>query len=277
MGILLFTRKYVDELKYPLGNGSTNPIFGTIDGVPYAIKTFNNEQGNKTLINELVAYILIKKLELEIPECALAYIDKNTHIDNNVHDNEWFTDDCYGLAFCSRYEARVTVLSSAKMVKLAENAKFLIPKLILLDHLIYNKDRNKGNILITTCKKCKKLLLIDHTHIFNLETLWDSISLKQKIEDEDFKDDWIMRKNSYLYSKFLEAFPVTIVDMKEAVSYFKERLSVDFFHTIKQHIPIEWESDSQEIDALIEYIIYRFEHIDYYENLVLSNNYKEMI
>ena len=56
----MFVRKHIEELKYPLGNGSTNPIMGTINGLPYAIKTINNEQGNKTLVNELVAHMIIK-------------------------------------------------------------------------------------------------------------------------------------------------------------------------------------------------------------------------
>lgn len=269
----MFDRKHVNELKYPLGNGSTNPILGTINGVPYAIKTINNEQGNKTLVNELVAYIIIKKLDLNIPDCTLAYIDKSTYIDKNVSENEWFNEDCYGLAFCSKFNSRVMVISSEKMIKLARNANFIIPKIILLDHLLYNKDRNKGNILLTTYKEGKDLLLIDHTHIFNLETIWNSTGLKNKILEEDYKDEWIMKSNSYLYSKFLNVYQVTIVDMQETVKYFKERLSVDFIRSIKEHIPKEWESDLDEIDALLEYIIYRFEHIDYYANLILTTNY----
>ena len=117
------------------------------------------------------------------------------------------------------------------------------------------------------------MLLIDHTHIFNLETIWNSTGLKNKILEEDYKDEWIMKSNSYLYSKFLNVYQVTIVDMQETVKYFKERLSVDFIRSIKEHIPKEWESDLDEIDALLEYIIYRFEHIDYYANLILTTNY----
>lgn len=269
----MFDRKHIEELKYPLGNGSTNPIMGTINGVPYAIKTINNEQGNKTLINELVSYMIIKKLDLNIPKCELAYIDSFTHIDKNVSENEWFTDDCLGLAFCSEFNNRTMVISSEKMIMLAKNARWIIPKVLLLDHLLYNKDRNKGNILLTTFKENKELLLIDHSHIFNLETIWNSTGLRAKINEEDFKDYWIMQSNSYLYSKFLKACPVTFIDMKEAVNYFKEKLSIEFIKGIKEHIPEEWENNSEEIDALLEYIIYRFEHIDYYPNLILSTTY----
>ena len=210
----MFVRKHIEELKYPLGNGSTNPIMGTINGLPYAIKTINNEQGNKTLVNELVAHMIIKKLELNIPNCEIAYIDNATYIDNNVSINDWFTEKCYGLAFCSEFNPRTMVISSEKMIMLAKNAKWIIPKLLLLDHLLYNKDRNKGNVLLTTFKDNKELLLIDHTHIFNLETIWNSTGLKRKIEEEDYKDDWIMRSNSYLYSKFLKANPINLIDMK---------------------------------------------------------------
>ncbi|WP_133017099.1 HipA family kinase [Clostridium cuniculi] len=269
----MFVRKHIEELKYPLGNGNTNPIMGTINGIPYAIKTINNEQGNKTLVNELVAHMIIKKLELNIPNCEIAYIDNATYIDNNVSTNDWFTEKCYGLAFCSEFNPRTMVISSEKMIMLAKNAKWIIPKLLLLDHLLYNKDRNKGNVLLTTFKDNKELLLIDHTHIFNLETIWNSTGLKRKIEEEDYKDDWIMHSNSYLYSKFLKANPINLIDMKESVEYFKSKLNIEFIKSLKDYIPVEWESDPEEIDALLEYIIYRFEHIDYYPNLILSTNY----
>ena len=61
--------------------------------------------------------------------------------------------------------------------------------------------------------------------------------------------------------------------MKEAVEYFKSKLDVEFIKGLKEYIPVEWESDPEEIDALLEYIIYRFEHIDYYPKLILTTNY----
>ena len=267
----------INELKYPLGNGSTHPIVGSINGIDYVIKTFNNEQGNKVLINELISYNIVKQLELPIPECELAYIDGTTKIHPNVSNEEWFSDRCNGLAFCSKYRLDVTVISSSRMIKLADNKEFIIPKILLLDHLLYNKDRNKGNILITNKKGYKELIIIDHTHVFNLESIWNSFGLKQKIEDEDYKDHWIMESNSFLYSRFLEAVPVSMIDMKEAVEYFKERLSEEFFLSLKTKIPKVWEQDEEEVDALIEYIIYRFNQLDYYPNIILSYKYEEVL
>lgn len=269
--------KKVDKLKYFFGNGSTHPIIGSINGIDYVIKTFNNEQGNKVLINELIAYNIVKQLNLPIPDCELAYIDNNTNIDYNVSSHEFFSDDCKGLAFCSKYRTDVTILSSDRMVLLADNRDYIIPKLLLLDHLIYNKDRNKGNILLTNTKGFKELIIIDHTHIFNLESIWNSVGLQQKIEDEDFKDNFIMQSNYYLYSKFLKAIPINMINLKEAINYFNEKLSEDFFWNLKNIIPEEWEDDKDEINALIEYIIYRFKHLEYYCKLILSCKYEEVL
>lgn len=59
-------------------------------------------------------------------------------------------------------------------------------EIILFDQLIYNKDRNKGNLFISTGKGAKLLYAIDHTHVFKNATIWDSICFRQGISDNDY-------------------------------------------------------------------------------------------
>ena len=92
---------HIDKLLYPMGNGATNPIRGIVNNKEYVIKTFNNVEGNKVLINELIGYRLAKQLDLPVPNALLGVIDENTYIDENVRDLEDFNEDCYGIAFCS--------------------------------------------------------------------------------------------------------------------------------------------------------------------------------
>lgn len=264
---------HIDELMYPMGNGSTLPIFGMTDNQPYVVKTFNNIEGNKVLVNEVISYLIAKKLELPIPEAKLCLIDNNTTIDRNVTDMEEFSEACYGIGFCSKYIQKSTIISSAKMIKLAENYKWVIPKIMLLDHIIYNKDRNKGNLLLTTNKDDKQLILIDHSHTFNLECIWDSIGLRQKIAENDYNDINIMINNGYLYSMFKEVLELDMVMMSENIEYFKRNLNEGFFKEIVDQIPESWENSKSELNSVAEYLIYRFKNIDNYSDIISSFKY----
>ncbi|OPJ61598.1 HipA family kinase [Clostridium chromiireducens] len=264
---------HVDELLYPIGNGATIPILGVVNNKNYIIKTFNNIEGNKTLINELVCHYIAKKLNFPIPDAKLGIIDANTVISKKVLDLEDFSDSCFGLAFCSEFLEPVTVVTSSKMLQLASNHKWLLPKLMLFDHLIYNKDRNKGNLLISLSKSNRQLYIIDHSHTFNLEALWNTHALEYKIIDEDFKDSAIMADNWYHYAKFKSVLELDLIVMKETVDYFKENLTKDFLESIVDKIPEVFEHNKNELKALIQYLLYRMEHIDYYADLILNTNY----
>lgn len=264
----------IEELKHPMGNGITNPILGTTSSIQCIVKTNNNIEGNRVLINEIVSYSLALKLGLPIPEAGLCNIDESTNIDRNIYELvDEFSERCYGIGFYSMVEKNVTVISSEKMIKMASNYKWLIPKIMLFDHLIYNNDRNKGNLLIKMNKLDRGLVLIDHSHVFNLGPIWDKYQLKQKIENEDYKDDHIMRNNAYLYSKFKNVMSVDMVVMQETVDYFRNNITeVDIRGTIES-IPKCWESNKEELDALVEYIIYRFNNLEYFANIIATYNY----
>ncbi|NFI03715.1 hypothetical protein FC959_04705 [Clostridium botulinum] len=264
---------HIDRLLFPMGNGATIPIQGVVNGKEYIIKTFNNVEGNKTLVNELVCYLIAKQLKLPIPNAILGIIDTETEIHQNVSSLEDFSDKCYGISFCSELIKPVTTINSSKMITLSSNYNWLIPKLMLFDHLIYNKDRNKGNLLISISKNNKQLYIIDHSHTFNLEALWNSTGLQQKIQDNDFLDTQIMDDNWYHYSKFKDALTIDSITMKENIQYFKDNLSIKFFNTIVDKVPLMWENNKDELLALSNYLIYRMEHIDDFANIILSTCY----
>lgn len=264
---------HIDELKFPMGNGCTKPILAVGGNEQYVVKTFNNNEGNKTLINELICYLIALQLDIKMPQSGICLIDSNTNIGRNVRDMPEFTDQCYGLGFYSKYIENNMVISSTKMLKMAKNYKEIIPQIMLFDHLVYNKDRNKGNLLITANKDSRELILIDHTHTFNLQCIWNSHDLKQKILGKDYNDTFVMEYNEYLYSKFKEACNIDLYELQLQVSHFKGKLSENFFKGIIDKVPKEWESDKNELIALSEYLIYRFENIDRYISTITTYNY----
>lgn len=265
--------QHIKELKYPIGNGATNPIMGTYSNGYCVVKTNNNIQGNRTLINEYVCHLLAKELDLPVISSGLCYIDDDTHIEQNVRDMEEFSEDCYGLGFYSHYIEGVTVVGSEKMIKLTENYEWLIPKLMLFDHFIYNKDRNKGNLLIKMGKNNRKILIIDHSHTFNLETLWDRVQLNVKIQDNDYLDEYIMEKNAYIYSKLKNSMEINMLVMRETLDYFESKLSEEIIEKVVNQVPKEWECNKEELDALKEYLIYRLGKLNHFADIILNYKY----
>ena len=52
-----------------------------------------------------------------------------------------------------------------------------------------------------------------------------------------------MDDNWYQYSNFKKYVTTDIVEMKDTIDYFKERLSIEFFTSIIEKIPLVWEND----------------------------------
>lgn len=264
--------EHVDELLGPIGLGSTEPCLGMSNGKQIVIKFFNNVEGNKSLVNELVCYQIAKKLELTVPYCGLCIIDKNTMINKNISELTEFSDRCYGIAFFSEYKKNVTKINSDALIKLSTNYTWLLPRLILFDHLIFNKDRNPGNLLIGMSKTDKSIYIIDHTHTFNLQCIWTGNALRQKI-NEDFNSTEILEYNAYLYRLFYKCVNFDLVTLQKEVEFFNKKLNKSFFNDIMNMIPMEWESNKDELNALSEYLFYRFQHLNDFCYMISSFKY----
>ena len=93
------------------------------------------------------------------------------------------------------------------------------------------------------------------------------------MQEFDIYDDRIMLGNWYHYSKFKTVSNIDILTMKDTVNYFRENLSKDFFESLVDNIPEVWENDKEEIRALIKYLLYRFEHLDVFADIIANTNY----
>ena len=144
-------------------------------------------------------------------------------------------------------------------------------EIILFDHLTYNKDRNKGNLLISTGKGAKLLYAIDHTHVFKNATIWDSICFKQGIESNDYLDKDIMDANGYEY--FFRDKKIDKNNLVYVADKFKHIVTPELLEQIISEIPSDWKVEKKNLVALNEYIMYRLEHL--YEICEIIAEYKE--
>lgn len=143
---------HVEQILKLVGLGATKPLFCTLsnESAKFAavVKTRNNESSNATLINEFFGYKISERLELPIPEYGICEIDKNSVLPDDL----LLEEEHFGLGFFSKRIENAFVLNHPMhLMTLTNKDEFL--KVICLDYLLANKDRNPGNILADTKNK----------------------------------------------------------------------------------------------------------------------------
>lgn len=250
---------HVDKIKRHMGNGCTEPLLAVLSNgekqLHAVIKTQDNIQGSLTLLNELVCYKISYALNILMPESGIAFIDNDTQVKEGL-----ITDEDIGACFYSKYIDKTTILNEA-IVDLISN-KAIYEDIILFDHLVYNKDRNRGNLLITTGKAEKLLYAIDHSHVFKNETIWDGICLEQGIACNDYLDKDIVKSNEYLYGIFNRNKNISMNSLLEASKKFKKVITKDFLDEIMGDIPKSWVISYDDLKVLKKYLLYRKENIN---------------
>lgn len=255
-------------------DASTEPFEGILDGKNVFVKIPNGTWGKKILINEFICLRLAQALNIPIPNGGKCIINEKTDIDNVIDEID-YSEDITGVCFFSERleKSQPIVIYENALSKIAN--KFDINKIALFDHIIYNEDRHKGNILLQHSMSIGYLLMyiIDHSHVFNLKHEWNKNNLKELISNEDFKDKKIMElNNDELYKIFFELKILNRSELIKEKNKFQLIINDNLLDKIFKEIPKEWVSDEEDLDALKKYILYRVNNIDYFVELILSYN-----
>lgn len=203
------------------------------------------------------------ELDIPIPEAGIALIDDKTEC---LSDPPIFSTDNYGYCFFSKRINKVTVINPTIIPHIINKEEFY--KVILFDHLVYNKDRNKGNLLVTV-GNTPKLYVIDHTHVFKNATIWDRYCFQQGIAANDFNDRDILEANMLLYSYFGECLIIDPQVLLQKSNDFKSKINQAILAQILSELPQDWEPPKEDINALTEYLLYRLEHLDDICNVII--------
>ncbi|MDU4892861.1 MAG: HipA family kinase [Clostridium sp.] len=267
----MYIAKNVKSVLGKVGTGITEPIIGIIDGKQAIIKTINNDEGNKVLINEIVCSSMAKMLNLPIADYGVCVIDDSTLFENNfIIDKERYGPGY----FTYRLDNVTSIVNSPKLInKYIENKECFL-KIILFDCLVYNKDRHKGNILMSTGKKdsSNMVYIIDHSHVFNIGSLWDKYQLKRMMQENDYESIEVFEYNKSIYELLLKSIDFSIeynVLLKEAETV-KNIFTKEFFNHVIKDIPNEWNTDPEDTEMLIEYLLYRVNHVEEIVKLIFK-------
>ena len=213
------------------------------------------------LINEYLSFKIAEKLNLNVPRCGLCILNEDVLVPENVAQSQFApkTENC-GVSFFSEYITRTTPVRLGLVPKLKNKEEFF--KMVLFDHLIYNKDRNPGNILIKV-QSGFTLYLIDHSHVFKNQCIWDQYTFLQGIRDRDYLDLTILEYNDDVYGMFWKQLGFDEQLAKSVAVAFKDILKPEAVSNILGQLPPEWSNiiSKQDYLALEKYINYRASHL----------------
>lgn len=236
------------------------------DGTQVVTKLYNGPEGNLVLFNEYLCYRLAILLDIPMPRSGICILDSSSEI----QDEKLASIHNYGKAFFSEYMPKVTKLLPSIIGKMRNKEDFV--KILLFDHIIFNTDRNPGNLLVRFCKDDVSLKVIDHTHVFINQTFWDANCLKRAMEENDLLDTKVLEYNSYLYEMFFHNFLITKEMLERESLIFKNKISRDIIIELISLVPDEWKPKQKDLDELVKYILYRVGNLDVIISTILTYN-----
>lgn len=245
--------------------GITEPKYALLsDGSQAIVKLSNGPEGNLVLFNEYLSYRLAILLDIPMPVSGICIMNETTEI----QDPTIASSQNYGKAFFSTFMPKTTKLIPS-IISIMKNKEDFI-KLLLFDHIIFNSDRNEGNLLVRFYKGDISLKVIDHSHVFVNQALWDSACLERAIEENDLLSTRILEYNERLYGMFYHNLSINKEILQEQSSFFQSKLSYDIISELIQSVPEEWRPNQKDIDSLIKYLMYRVDNLNVIISTILN-------
>lgn len=265
--MLLIKEPTISQLCYNMGLGITEPKFAILDdGMQVITKLFNGPEGNLVLFNEYICYKLAILLDIPMPNSGVCIFDETTEI----QDETIAGIKNYGKAFYSEYMPKVTKLVPAIIKKMKNRNDFL--RIILFDHVIFNTDRNPGNLLVRFYKNDISLKVIDHTHVFINQAVWDANCLKRAMMYEnDLLSTRVLEDNRYLYGMFFDNITITKTLLENESKIFKAKINRPVIIDIIENVPDEWKPAKEDIEELVNYILYRINNLTKIISMILAH------
>lgn len=229
---------------------STSPFIATgIDLNPYICKLYTDEIGNLPIINEYICYLLAKEFNLPLEEAVLVNVTDEVLTNSTELKTRGMKSN---LGFALKWNKKANANVRQPAFERCTNIN-IIPMLLYFDQLILNQDRalNDGNLLFDS--KQNKLVVIDHSHVFNLGEVWDVSSLAQD------KDKWLVDNFDEKYYNMLRLYVDGNSPFNETMR-LASQLTHDRIIEIVNSVPEEWEFEDTKKEALIEFLCYRNDH-----------------
>jgi hypothetical protein len=238
-------------------NGCTKPYnLLCAEGEQYVVKFKENPEGARVLANEYVCAKIAEVLELPLSSPSFINIDDIFIDDFGVEVNAHVGNDIStGIHFGTKKVKKTFPITNSRMLQSAQNVD-IIPEIILFDHIIGNSDRdwNGGNLIFDASSM--NIVVIDHTHAFELGALWNAQELNRRIGNpiDTYDTSGFVYKKLIPFVKGHNPF-FTIVSKLP-------RLTQARLGDIISNIPDEWEICQDDKDSLQEYLCDRLNRVN---------------
>ena len=189
-----------------------------------------------------------------MPPSGVCLCDENT-----IDFQGDLRDENKGYGFYSTYIEKNTILKMGIMKHVSNIDIFY--KVVIFDHFVYNKDRNLANLLVEYKKNNIFISVIDHSHVFKNETIWDKNCFEIGIKENDYLDKYIMQRNNAIYQMFYQNINVDYNRLMEFAKEVQHKITDEILEQIIFNIPQEWKVSESNLRALMEYLKYRREHL----------------
>ena len=242
------------EINKKLSNGCTVPyVVWCNDGKKYVVKFPGNPNGDKALINEFIASRLCEYLGLPIMDYKLISVKRENYTDDMNQE----IMPIEGTAFGTIYDDYLLTILNSDEIRKATNNNDAI-KILIFDLLIGNYDRNKGNLMISS--KTRKIIMIDHTHIFNIGVIWDGYQLK-RLEKENFDTQKLSQFN---YKNIIDSIVYNEQFYLELNKFVQKVKNIDrnYVKGILNELPNDWVVNEFEKESIIDFIVNRFLRVE---------------
>lgn len=254
------------SIKQSISSGVTKPHYVTLsNSETYVLKFPGNPEREKALINEYIGYKLANLLNLPLLNFSVVFVDFSvieglTNLDDQVIKIN-------GMAFATKYSRTVSHINNYKLINIANN-KYDFIKILIFDLLIGNVDRNPGNLLYD--QKQKKVLAIDHTHIFINGTLFRKIELDE-MKNDPFNYNLLHRNQRKLFEDLNNMKCFDKLTLEQEILPF-----ITFIRTIKWETILNiikeaqniWFFDEVDVLSLCDFIHTRFMRSNEVLNLI---------
>lgn len=256
------TVKFKDIKRVILTTNAQPTICLADDGNLYYTKFLEGRGKNKELINEYVAYKLAKILKLPIPEAVFIELDDNSNINLNLDDK--LVQVASKLAFGSKELKNVLSIMDRNTFSMCQNKDCLL-SIIVFDIILCNTDRdfNKANMLYKYIDKL--VYIIDHGRIFDLGTIWDEFSCRQRKNDVINVDKFLPGGIYYMIRESVNLYE----QHDDCIKRFSN-VSEEIIRDIFLNIPNEWNCTGVEKEEAIEYLVNRFKQYEQVISQILA-------
>lgn len=241
----MFEIIYVTSINERIKNGTTQPFsVKCSDGKIYVLKGINDHCDGKTLFNELISFRLAKLLNLPIPNGKVIDLPLERIRECVEMDLLKFKS---GSCFASEYMLGNSRVNPPLLKSISNKSD--IPGIILFDQLILNEDRtmNDGNLFFE--KRSKRLMIIDHSHIFGGLQTWNPVEILRHIKTPPEIIKSLGGKNyRYLINYVAGNSPFAkIIEILDNVTE-------EDVYGLFDDIPLEWKINEEEIAAAKQFI-----------------------